>query len=65
MTDEEIREKFHMDQIADKATAAVRDRVGGEDALTKTEPLNVILSTAEEVYLMGWRDAEANRKAED
>ena len=65
MTDEEIRLKFHREGIADKATAAVRERAGGEEALVKMGAAKITLSVLEEVYLMGWKDAGANKEPFD
>ena len=59
MTNNEIRLKFHREGIADRATAAVRERAGGEEAIVKTGAVNVAVSVLEEVYLMGWKDAKA------
>ncbi len=64
MTDKTIREKFHTDGILDKAYSIARDKVGGEAVFMESGVSNVIKTTAEEVYLMGWRDAMAQTETE-
>ena len=59
MNTEEIRKKFHEDRILDKAFFAARKNAGGDNALIRSGVQNVIDATAEEIYLLGWRDAEA------
>ena len=60
MTDNEIREKYHKDGIADKAFNAVSKKAGGEAALIGVGIQNMFAATMEETYLMGWRDAIAH-----
>ena len=59
MDTKEIRKKFHKDRIFDKALVAARKNAGGDNALVRSGVQNVIDATAEEIYLLGWRDAEA------
>lgn len=65
MTDEEIREKFHRDQIVDKTFASVRKKAGGEEALLSVGIQSFVTATMEEVYLAGWKDATAQMKSCD
>ena len=53
MTDNEIREKFRKENIADKATFLAREKAGGEAALLMSGVQNMLNATMEEVYLMG------------
>lgn len=59
MDAEEIKKKFHKDRILDKAHSAARKNAGGDNAFIRSGVQNVIEATAEEIYLLGWRDAEA------
>lgn len=59
MDTEEIKKKFHKDRILDKALSAARKNAGGDNALIRSGVQNMIDATAEEIYLLGWRDAEA------
>ena len=59
MADKAIRKKFHTDGIIDKAYSIAHDKAGGEVAFVASGVPNMIESTMEEVYLMGWRDAMA------
>ena len=63
MTDKRIREKFHTDGIADKATAIAREKAGGDEALLRAGVSRILIATMEEVYLMGWKDATARTEA--
>ena len=65
MTDREIREKFHNSRILDKAHSLAYEKAGGVEAFVKSGVQNIVKATMEEVYLLGWRDAEANAKAAD
>lgn len=58
MTSEDIRKKFHTRRIADKATEATRKRAGGDEALLALGSQNILNTTLEEAYLLGWQDAE-------
>lgn len=64
MTDKIIRDKFQTEGIIDKAYSIARDKAGGEVTFVKTGLSNVIESTMEEVYLMGWRDAMAQTETQ-
>ena len=59
MDTEEIKKKFHKERILDKALSAARKNAGGDNALIRSGVQNVIDATTEEIYLLGWRDAEA------
>ena len=63
MTDKKIREKFHTDAIADKATAIAREKAGGDEVLLRAGVSRILIATMEEVYLMGWKDATARTEA--
>ena len=63
MTDK-IREKFRTEDILGKALSIAREKAGGEIVFVKSGTLNVIESTMEEVYLMGWRDAMAQEETQ-
>ena len=51
MTDNEIRLKFHREGIADRATAAVREKAGGDEPLLRAGVSRILIATMEEVYL--------------
>ena len=63
MNDEEIREKFFREGIADKAEAAALERVRGEKVFARSGPSSVNGATMAEIYLMGWKDAEAQSRS--
>lgn len=65
MTDKEILLKFHNSRILDKAHSLAYEKAGGVEAFVKSGVQNIVKATMEEVYLLGWRDAEANAKAAD
>lgn len=64
MKDKTIREKFHTDGILDKAYSIACDKAGGEAVFVESGVPNMIKTTAEEVYIMGWRDAMAQAQGE-